>query len=159
MSIAKTARASKKRPPKALEPGELAVILAHAERHGDRATQKQFGISRRTLQRHREAIRDGRAPELAQLVADQKKVALARCSDLLTETYELALKQLQTTLPNATVRESVGAVKILGELRLTGKGLGLDEQQPGDNREGPNPQEAGGGTSKAAGGSETREVH
>jgi len=137
-------KAAAKRPPKALDVGELAVILAHADRHGDKATQKQFGISRRTLQRYREAIRAGRAPELAQLVTDQKKAALQRCSDLLSETYEMALKQLQTTLPSATVREAVGAVKILGELRLTSKGLGLDDKQPGDSGEGESPQADGG---------------
>lgn len=113
-----------KRPPKRVDPAELAAILAFAATHTDRAAAAKFGISIRTISRHREAIRDGKAPELAQLVADQKNVVAARCADLLTETYEQSLRRLQEILPSATGQLALDAAKKLGELRITRGVLG-----------------------------------
>ena len=111
------------RPRKAMDPAELATILAYGDRHGDKAAADKFGVSNRTLQRYRAAMRDHRAPELSRLVAHQKERAVERCLDLLTETYEAALKRLQEVLPHAEPREVIGAVKIVGELCLTRNAL------------------------------------
>lgn len=124
------------RPRKAIDPAELAVILAYGDRHGDKAAAEKFKVSHRTLQRYRAAVREGKAPELAKLVTDQKAVALERCQDLLTETYEAALRRLQAVLPNASPREVIGAVKIVGELHMTRNALEGDDEQPGTDRPG-----------------------
>lgn len=123
-----------------LDPQELAVMIAYGDRHGDAAAAAKYGCNRRTLQRYRRAMREGRAPELSRLVAQQKAVALDRCIDLLTETYELALRRLQEVLPEATPHHVIGAVKIVGELALTRDALkGDDEQQPSGNQQGAAP--------------------
>lgn len=130
----------KKRPPKKLDPAEVAAILGYGDRHGDRAAAAKFNVSYRTIKRYRAAIRDGKAPELDRLVQQQKARAVNKCIDLLTETYELALKRLQEVLPEATPHHVIGAVKIVGELALTRDALkGDDEQQSSGNQQGAAP--------------------
>ena len=130
----------KRRPPKKLDPAEVATILGYGDRHGDKAAAAKFNVSHRTLQRYRAAIRDGKAPELARLVERQKARAVNRCIDLLTETYEMALRRLQEVLPQATPHHVIGAVKIVGELALTRDALkGDDEQQSSGNQPGAAP--------------------
>lgn len=127
----------KARPRKAIDPAEIAMILAYGDRHGDKQAAAQFNVSPRTLQRYRAAIRDNKAPELAALVAEQKREAVERCQDLLAETYEKALLRLQEVLPKAKPREVIGAVKIVGDLMITRNSL-LDEdgEQSGADRQG-----------------------
>lgn len=134
------------RPRKAIDPAEVATILAYGDRHGDKAAAAKFGVSHRTLQRYRAAVREGKAPELAKLVTDQKAAAIERCQDLLTETYEAVLRRLQVVLPNATPREVIGAAKIIGELHMTRSALEGDDEQPGSD----GPGEAAQGDSEAA---------
>lgn len=130
----------KRRPPKKLDPYEVATILGYGDRHGDRAAAAKFNVSYRTVKRYRAAIRDGKAPELDRLVQQQKARAVNKCIDLLTETYELALRRLQEVLPEATPHHVIGAVKIVGELALTRDALkGDDEQQPSGNQPGAAP--------------------
>ena len=107
-------------------------MLAYAERNGDRATAVKFGVAARTLQRYRRRMNAGELPELAVLVANQKRRAIERVTDLLTETYELALTTLKDKLPGATVSEVIEAVKTTGELRITRGVLGGadDGEQP-----------------------------
>jgi hypothetical protein len=119
-----------------MDPAELAVILAYGDRHGDKAAAERYKLSHRTLQRYRAAMREGRAPELSKLVTHQKGAAVERCLDLLTETYEVALKRLQEVLPNAEPREVIGAVKIVGELCLTRNALQGEHEQPGGDSPG-----------------------
>lgn len=123
-----------KRPPKKLDPAELATILAYAGTHTDKAAAEKFGLSTRTILRHKEAIRDGKAPELAALVAQQKQVAYERCADLLTETYELSLRRLQELLPTATGQLALDSAKVLGELRITRGFFGESESDPARSR-------------------------
>lgn len=125
-----------------MDPAELATILAYGDRHGDKAAAKEFGVAHRTLQRYRASIRDGKAPELAKLVAHQKAAAIERCGDLLTETYEAVLKRLQAVLPSASPREVIGAAKIVGELHLTRNALQGDDEQSGSDRAGAEAQSA-----------------
>lgn len=138
------------RPRKAMDPDELAVILAYGDRHGDKAAAAKFSVSHRTLQRYRAAMREGKSPQLAKLVTDQKAVALERVQDLLTETYEAALRRLQEVLPSAEPREVIGAVKIVGELCLTRNALqGEDDQQPGSDSQGAAAQGSAGQPTQA----------
>ncbi len=125
-----------RRPKKAIDPAEIAMILAYGDRHGDKKAAAEFKVAHRTLQRYRAAIRDGKAPELARLVADQKRESLERCTDLLAETYEKSLLRLQEVLPAAAPREVIGAVKIVGDLMITRKALlDDDDDQPGADRQ------------------------
>lgn len=133
--------ANKKRPRKQIDPAELATILAFGDRHGDKKAAAEFKVSLRTLQRYRAAVRDGKMPELAELVAQQKRAAVERCSDLLAETYEKTLRRLQEVLPQAQPREVIGATKIVGELMITRDVLRSDhEQQLGPDRQSPEAQ-------------------
>jgi hypothetical protein len=162
----------------------MATALAYAELHDDKAASKKFGIAIRTLQRRRADVKAGKADGLAELVADQKQVAVERCADLLTETFELGLRKLSALLTEPdddeeddgapgspvaarkskkrriTPREVIGAVKILGELRMTRNMLNEgddddDGEQPGTDRKGARtsaPPGAGSqGTSRATG--------
>lgn len=132
-----------------MDPAELAVILAYGDRHGDKAAASNYKVSERTLQRYRLAIREGRAPELAGLVAKQKGKAVERCLDLLTETYEIALKRLQAVLATTeSTREVTEAVRVVGELQLTRKALG-DDDADGSARSGAEAQGASGREAQA----------
>lgn len=134
------------RPTKAIDSAELATILSFAELHGDKRAAAEFNVSPRTLQRHRVAIREGRAPHLAALVAQRKNQSLERCADLLTDTYEAALRRLKDVLPEAKVSEVISATQMLGELHIGRKALlgGDDEGRPPTYPEGPGSPEAEG---------------
>lgn len=117
----------KKRPPKSIDMEEMATILSYAELHGDKAAAAEFNVSTRTLQRRRAKMREGNDDSMVALVAQHKGQALERCSDLLTNTYEAALRRLHDVLPGATVEESISAVQMLGELHISRKAiLGVD---------------------------------
>lgn len=143
--------ATRKRPRKAIDQTELATILSFAELHGDKRAAAEFGVSQRTLQRHRVAIREGRAPQLAALVAQRKSQSLERCADLLTDTYEAALRRLKDVLPEAKVSEVISATQMLGELHIGRKALlGSDEGRPQADPEGPGSPETEGPDGRGA---------
>jgi hypothetical protein len=106
-----------KRKPKRLPDEELAAILAHASLHDAKSASERFHVSLRSIQRWKAELRAGKLPGVASLVAEQKQKALERSTDLLTETFDMSLRALQTKLPEMTGRQIVGACKILGELR------------------------------------------
>ena len=138
--------AKKTRPPKTIPVEEVAAVLACAELHTDKVAAQQFNVSERTIQRRRREMLSGDCPELASLVAAKRREATKRCQDLLTETFEHSLKRLQQVLPAAECRDVVGAVKILGELQIVKKSLGVeDDEQPGATEQSePSAQDAGG---------------
>ncbi len=109
------------RPRKSIPNEELAAILAFATANGDKAASQKFGVSCRTLQRHREAIRAGRVPELAALVAENNQRVSKECQDLLTSTYEKALRALAKRIDSGDMKDwnLIGAVQTLGSQRLT----------------------------------------
>lgn len=110
------------RPPRSVDTTEVAAILAFADLHTDEAAAKQYRISVRSIQRWKLAVHKGDRPGVAELVAENKRVVLEKNSDLLDETFEVALTALQEKLkdPNAgnTLRQVAGALKIAGELKL-----------------------------------------
>jgi hypothetical protein len=144
--------ARRRRPPKAIAPEELATILAYAELHSDKDACERFGVSARTLQRHRAELRSGKHPALAALVAEKKQLAVERCEDRLEQVYQAALDALQKRIADDGLetrmsgRELVGAIHILGNQLVTRKALTGDDDQPvGDDREGSPAQAAGAG--------------
>lgn len=133
---------------KRVDNATLASALALAALHGDKSASEKFGVSSRTLQRAREAIRDGKAPELARVVAEQKAHTVTVCRDLLRETFEKSLRRLQDVLPDAEPREVIGAVKIVGELVVARDAL--NGEQPGADSESSEAEEAAGAASEAS---------
>jgi hypothetical protein len=123
------------RPPKSVDQAEVAAILAFAALHTDEAAAKQYRVSVRTIQRWKLAVKEGNRPEVAELVAQNKRTALEAHSDLLDETFEVALKALQDKLKDPaagnTLRQVAGALKIAGELKLQRDFLRDDDDSAG----------------------------
>jgi transposase-like protein len=130
---------------------ELASWLSHAATFGVKEAARKFGCSERTIERWRARIANGELPEVAALVAEQKRQAQERCNDLLTETYEASLRRMQEVLPNASPRDVIEAVKTLGELRITRGVLGADDEQPGSGSQGSAPEGSAGQGARPAG--------
>lgn len=113
-------------------------VLADAWAMGDRAAAALHGISRRTVERYRARIADDEAPDadLSALVA--QKIALRReeWGDARQTFLRRALAKLEQLLDGATAEDIpaiVGAIKIVGELELTGQALGRPTPHPRPN--------------------------
>jgi hypothetical protein len=136
------------RPPKFDgDPDRIAAVLILATKDGDEKAAKTFSCSVRWIQGVRAQVEAGKLPEVARSCDKQKAILRERCSDLLVETYEKALRKQQAALEEPQkLRDVTGAVKILGELLVTRKALDPDadddEQQPGSDRPGRTPEEA-----------------
>lgn len=141
------------RPPKSVDTAEAATILAFGELHTDEEAAKKFGVSKRTIERWRAAAREGKRPELAALVAENKRVALDKHSELLDEFFADALEagraKLKASSEN-TLRSIVGAIKIAGELRIQRDLLKDDDDDPGLHQSSSGAEEAKSGTSRGA---------
>lgn len=122
------------RRPKVVEPNEIAAILAYASLHDDKAAAGQFKVSPRTIQRWRSALRAGSLPEVAKLVATQRTEAIERNQDLLVETLDKFLRQLQTKVEGFTNEELIDGCKMLGELRQGRDFLNEDVDGPRPNQ-------------------------
>lgn len=155
----------KKRPPKAIPAAELATILAYADLHSDKAASAQFGVSCRTLQRHRARLRAGARPELAALVDENKREATSRCQDLLLGVYERGLAALARRIDDTDKdtrmrdRDLVGAIHILGNQLVTRNVLIADDLPAGHDREGAPAAGAGPASPGPAPGSSRPSLH
>lgn len=150
-------RKRKGRRPKSIPVSEMAMILAYAELHDDEAASEKFNISTRTLLRRRKAIKEGKAPELAELVKTQKAYAEERCRDLLVETWEKGLKALAERIEargedRMNDRDLTGAIHILGNQRVVRDAVQDDDGSFGADSEGSEAQEAESGQDPSEGG-------
>lgn len=127
------------RPPKRIDQQELATILSFGDLHGDKAAAERFGVSLRTIQRRRAALRNGDDAQLAALVIEAKGRGLERCADLLTATYEVALRRLDQLIPEASFDETLSAVRVVGDLHLARAALTGDDDEDdfGSGRKNP----------------------
>ena len=105
---------------------EIANILAYGEIHGDAAAAAHFGVSLRSVQRYRKRVKEGTNPELTRAVAEKSKHIASKYGDLMDEVFELSLQALKTRVQTASKntapiedRALIGAIKILGEQRVT----------------------------------------
>jgi hypothetical protein len=134
-------------------PADIAEAMAYAKLFGDNAASEKFGISVRTLHRRRAEVIKGQRPELALLVEQRAKLATMRSRDLLTETYEAALKALAERIAARDKSDRmkdynlIGAIGILGSQKMTRdmvegeaitvSGYDADEQPNAGDRGGP----------------------
>ncbi|MEN6535488.1 MAG: hypothetical protein ABFD89_17625 [Bryobacteraceae bacterium] len=140
------------------DPAQIAAMLSHSATFGVAAAAKQFQVNRRTIQRHQKDVNEGKRPDVSQLIATQRKRATERCQDLLADTLEKTLKRLGELVPEAGIRDVVGAAKILGELKITRDTLGNNEQ-PGADTTDPGDETPKGTARPGAGGQEAPSVH
>lgn len=105
---------------------EIANILAYGEIHGDAAAAAHFGVSLRSVQRYRKRVKEGTNPELTRAVAEKSKHIASKYGDLMDQVFELSLQALKTRVQTASKntapiedRALIGAIKILGEQRVT----------------------------------------
>jgi hypothetical protein len=118
------AKRKPKRPPNKPH-HDMAEALAYGQLFGDSAASEKFSISIRTIQRRRSEIAKGQKPELAAIVAQNAKIATMRSRDLLTDTYEAALKALAERIAARDKCDRmkdynlIGAIGILGSQKMT----------------------------------------
>ena len=121
---------------------KAAKILALADQVGDIEAAKHFGVSTKTICRHRSRVLSD--PELSRLVAERKReleAASVGWAEDGARFMSAAIRRLVELLPLSGMREVAGAIKIVGELDITRKVLNGDEQ-PGSDSEGPETEEA-----------------
>lgn len=139
---------------------EIANILAYGAIHGDAAAAAHFGVSLRSVQRYRKRVKEGTNPELTRAVAEKSKHIASKYGDLMDEVFELSLHALKTRVQTASKnnapiedRALIGAIKILGEQRVTRDFLldgsededefGVCHDQPSREAEGAAPEASG----------------
>jgi hypothetical protein len=153
----------------------MAEALAYGQLFGDSAASEKFGISIRTIQRRRSEIAKGQKPELAAIVAQNAKIATMRSRDLLTETYEAALKALAERIAARDKSDRmkdynlIGAIGILGSQKMTRdmvegesitvSGYDADEQPNAGDRGGPPSDQTEGRDPGAQAGGPSSPVH
>jgi len=113
------ATAKRRRPPKATDPEEQAAILAYAKLHTTQEASEKFGISSRSIERWRSDVNNGRAPKLAALVEAARKEANRRNADLICETTDQLLIELQSRKTKLSNEELIDAVEKVGNLRVS----------------------------------------
>lgn len=123
----------RKRPTKSMDVVEVAAALTFGDAYGDNAAAERYGVSARTLQRYRQRIREGSAPELAVLVAEKRAAVAAKHRDQLDEVFGEMLtalkKRVQDTQNPMLDRDLVGAIKIVGDQRTTRDALDLGDDE------------------------------
>ena len=157
---------------RAIETEEIAAILSYGDIHGDSAAARQFGVSLRTVQRYRKKLKLGSDPELTQAVAEKSRTVAEKYGDLMDEVFELALQALKTRVQTAhdnvapiEDRALIGAIKILGDQRVTRDFLADEDDEEDDEELGdglgivvPRNTEATEGTAPRAASSEEGEA-
>jgi hypothetical protein len=132
------------RKPKALEPDEMAEILAYAQLQGLKSAGERYGISERTIGRWRKDLKEGRRPELSKLVDLQRAEAATLRKDRIGETLDLMLVELQSRRTSMTPSELIDAVEKVGELRVTRDVFSPDGQSTTKDQQDPRPDTGAG---------------
>lgn len=118
------------RKPKAPQytPERAAAILAESEIFGDIRSCEKWGITRMTLHNYRRRLAED--AELLQVYTLKKRILLMDWQQDATKTIKIGLAELNRRIPAATNEEDAklihaiaGAVKVVGELKITGEAL------------------------------------
>ncbi|MEM6839745.1 MAG: hypothetical protein AAF609_23275 [Cyanobacteria bacterium P01_C01_bin.120] len=108
-------------------PERASAILAEAELFGDGQTCEKWRITRQTLHNYR--VRLTQDDELLQLFTLKKRILVADWQSDATKCLKIGLSRLTQLIPQATSEDAdtihaiVGAVKIVGELKITSEAL------------------------------------
>ncbi len=113
------------------QPELVALILSVAAKDGVPDACKRFGVADRTIRRYRAKVEAGDWPEVAALLKTMRQEALERCTDLLTEAYEVALRRIIQLVPNATIDQAIKAGEMCGQMKITRDAL--DDEPDGDD--------------------------
>jgi hypothetical protein len=97
---------------------EIAGVLAFAKLNGNERAAKRFKVATRSIERYWSNVRNGRAPELADLVEQFTFEMARKNADLLAETLEKTLRRIQKLLPDASITECTKVAETLGDLTI-----------------------------------------
>ena len=92
-------------------------VLVDAIALGDTSAAKKWGLNRRTIQRYRVHSREW--PELAEMVRQKNAEVTHDLATLRVQFLRDALQELRKKLPEGSIYEVTGAIKIVGELHQT----------------------------------------
>ena len=99
-------------------------VLVDAIALGDTSAAKKWGLNRRTIQRYRVHSREW--PELAEMVRQKNAEVTHDLATLRVQFLRDALQELRKKLPEGSIYEVTGAIKIVGELHATAMMIGDD---------------------------------
>lgn len=148
-------RKPKGRRPNTVDDAELAVVLAHAATFGATAAAKEFGLAKRTIQRHQKAVRDGNNPDVARLIVRETERAKERNRSKLHRALEALLDRTIELAPKADLQTVLHGVEKIGDL-VTKRQVMLGE--PDERNSGASP-DAGDGRGVPQSESEQTPVH
>lgn len=135
----------KGRRPKATDPEEIAQILEYARIHDTAEAAEKYGVSVRTIRRWRSKVRSGDSPDVAALVTAQRKETYRRSADLICDTVDQLLRELQLRKEKLSNDELISAVEKVGQLRVQRDALN-PHVEPAHADQPDEGAEAGGGT-------------
>lgn len=110
------------------DPEYVSNVLVDALALGDVAAAKRWKIDPRTVRRYR--VRQRTDTVLAALVKEKSAEVSHDLAVLRVAFLREALAAARDKLPTATLYETAGAIKIVGELHQTAMMVGDDELQP-----------------------------
>ena len=108
------------------DPDRAACVLADAIVLGDRVAARKWQMSTRTVERYR--ARMSADKELAAAVREKNASIEQDLSVMRIAFLRKALAEMEAKLPDATLFEVAGAVKIVGELHQVA--MAVDDDRP-----------------------------
>jgi hypothetical protein len=99
-----------------LDYAEIAIELSHAATFGVAAAAKQFGVNRKTIQRHQALVNSGKCPELSRLVATERERSVKRNRDKMQQALDVLLDRSIELAPTADLGQTVNAIEKIGTL-------------------------------------------
>lgn len=133
------------RRPSKMDEQELAVILTHAATFGVTAAAKEFGLSRRTIQRYQADVREGKNTTLSQLIASESDRATERNRSKLHRTLDAFLDRALVLAPDADLPRVLDGISRIGDL-VTKRDVFLGDGELDGRDRGDAPDEGPGGT-------------
>ncbi len=124
-----------------LDPDHVACVLLDALALGDVAAARKWSVSRKTVQRYRQRMREDR--ELSALVAEKMQDFETELGAMRVRFLRRALAAMERMVDAEGTRliEVAEAVRVVGELHQVSEALGEDESNGPD----PEPSEDEGG--------------
>lgn len=122
------------------DPERVACVLADAFVLGDQAAARKWSMSTRTVERYRVLAKTD--PKLSAAVAERNATVQHDLSVLRVAFLRDALQALRDKLPDGTLYEVAGAIKIVGELHQTA--LMVSDERP-DEPDASAAEDEGGG--------------
>lgn len=99
-----------------LDYAEIAIELSHAATFGVTAAAKQFGVNRKTIQRHQALANSGKCPDLSRLVATERERSVKRNRDKMQQALDVLLDRSIELAPTADLGQTVNAIEKIGTL-------------------------------------------